>query len=430
MHGRPRQKPGQADPEKAKAAATKAALFGQLSKEVLSRRSARRYDAESLALGAKLLELHPEVYTVWNYRREALGPVLAAGGEAAVAAVQAELALTERALHRNPKSYATWHHRRYLVAQGMCSLEHELALVCKLLEVDERNFHGWGYRCFVVQLMGTPAERELGYAAEKINQNFSNYSAWHCRTALLPALHGGGGAAEAALAAALAGARLGGEAAGEAAGVAAGEAAGGAAGEGAGEAGEAAGGVAGAPGDQPPVPQYGVQAPPVCTAAATSAVPKEALDKEFELVKQAFFTEPEDQSGWFYHRWLLGCSLARWEQARGGSRHGEERRAVLAVLAREQEMCQELLEVEHDSKWPLLTLTRLRELQQQVQHGGAATGGGDGGGGEGDADPELAEEIAEGYARLIELDPLRAGYYKDARDGRAHVVARPAAAHA
>lgn len=89
-----------------------AALFGQLAKEVLKRRAEQRYDAESLGLAAKLVrsiprpiplqlkrsrmmrrneglacplrlffavwtqvEMHPEVYTVWNYRREALQPV-------------------------------------------------------------------------------------------------------------------------------------------------------------------------------------------------------------------------------------------------------------------------------------------------------------------------------------------------------------------
>lgn len=45
-----------------------AALYGKLAAEVLGRRRARQYDAESLQLSARLLELNPEVYTVWNYR--------------------------------------------------------------------------------------------------------------------------------------------------------------------------------------------------------------------------------------------------------------------------------------------------------------------------------------------------------------------------
>ncbi len=37
----------------------------------------------------------PQIYTIWNFRREALGGVLAAGGDAAKAASDGELALTQ-----------------------------------------------------------------------------------------------------------------------------------------------------------------------------------------------------------------------------------------------------------------------------------------------------------------------------------------------
>jgi geranylgeranyl transferase type-2 subunit alpha len=82
----------------------------------------------------------------------------------------------------------------------------------------------------------------------------------------------------------------------------------------------------------------------------------------------------------------------------------------------------ELLEAEPEAKWALLTLTRLKELRLQVLGSCPADGAAGG-----SAAAELATEVAEGYARLKQLDLLRRGYYVDAEEGRAHVVAKPAA---
>ena len=48
------------------------ALYSKLTSLVLTRRAAGQYDEETLVLAGKLLEQNPELYTVWNYRREAL----------------------------------------------------------------------------------------------------------------------------------------------------------------------------------------------------------------------------------------------------------------------------------------------------------------------------------------------------------------------
>lgn len=52
-------------------------------------------------------------------------------------------------------------------------------------------------------------------------------------------------------------------------------------------------------------------------SATAEALPSHILQQEYELVRNAFYTEPHDQSSWLYLRWLIGNSLASWQRAKG-----------------------------------------------------------------------------------------------------------------
>ena len=57
------------------------------------------------------------------------------------------------------------------------------------------------------------------------------------------------------------------------------------------------------------------------------AIPPERLADEFELVQQAFFTDPEDQSAYIYHRWLLNESMAYCIAQNGTDSHAAAKQA-------------------------------------------------------------------------------------------------------
>ena len=89
-----------------------------------------------------------------------------------------------------------------------------------------------------------------------------------------------------------------------------------------------------------------------------------------------------------------------------------------STLQEQAQVCRELLEMEQElasqdgtqdrsgEKWPRLTLARLLDMQHEL-------------------DPECkdhSEEAQQLYTDLIEIDPLRKGFYADARQGKAHVA--------
>lgn len=132
--------------------------------------------------------------------------------------IQEELKLTALCLQRNPKAYSTWHHRKWSIAHHLTRpppindesiisssltmtndnhvrhlirvkqlLQLELELCVQFLQLDERNFHCWNYRRFVVALLGscggkgggTETARVMAITSEASYHLFSgSWSSW------------------------------------------------------------------------------------------------------------------------------------------------------------------------------------------------------------------------------------------------------------
>lgn len=137
-------------------------------------------------------------------------------------------------------------------------------------------------------MSGVPVDQELGFTDRLIGSNFSNYSSWHYRSTLLPLLHP--------------------------------------------ESPEPPSPCREPPQSSPP-PSPPTHSHRVCEEQLLKGKLKTKASRdpqgcvfsnssyglnltcsmlpfvEYELVKNAFFTDPNDQSAWFYYRWLLGRGL-------------------------------------------------------------------------------------------------------------------------
>ncbi|XP_041863026.1 geranylgeranyl transferase type-2 subunit alpha [Melanotaenia boesemani] len=255
MHGRVKVKTtAQQEEEKRKEREKKLKIYVAARDACFSKRKDGILDEEALQLTQQLLSSNPDFATLWNYRREILMHLETVKDEDEVQKIyEAELLFLESCLKMNPKSYGSWHHRCWVSARlPRPDWARELSLCDRCLSLDDRNFHCWDYRRMVVKMSGVPVDRELEFTHRLIGSNFSNYSSWHYRSTLLPLLH--------------------------------------------------------PESPEPPSPCHGLpqSSPPPSPQTHSHRVCEEQLLKEYELVQNAFFTDPNDQSAWFYYRWLLG----------------------------------------------------------------------------------------------------------------------------
>lgn len=106
----------------------------------------------------------------------------------------------------------------------------------------------------------------------------------------------------------------------------------------------------------------------------------DVLDAEFELVKQALWMAPDDQSGWMYHRWLIG--------------NGDDP----TILEREIGVIEELLEEEPESRWCLNSLVHYKRLLLRHRPEKAV---------------QITSESRSSLEKLAKIDTMRQRRYTD-----------------
>lgn len=204
-----------------------------------------------------------------------------------------------------------------------------------------------------------PPADDLAHCRQRIAANFSNYSAWHERTRLLPLV------------------------AGAAAG---GTTGGGSDGEGEGEA------AAGAGRPRP--------------------LPLSSLAAELDLVRSAVFTEPDDQSAWFYRRWLVGEAVRALRSAAAPAAANDggpaaDAAGIASLLLDDVAQLRELAALSPTYKWPRVAIAQtLGALASEAAAVAAVVG---------DAAamdaPAMRAEARALYAALAVADASHAAYY-------------------
>lgn len=158
--------------------------YKQLMGLARSMLSNNELSTRAIRLTAKIIDLVPAFYTIWNYRFNILSFLL--NDKHIVDSDQfiiKELDWLDQITLNNPKNYQIWSYRQSLLTdllQGEPLLKYELPIIEMMLNDDTKNYHVWSYRKWVVQLIGDYTN-ELSFTNKMIERDVYNNSAWNHR---------------------------------------------------------------------------------------------------------------------------------------------------------------------------------------------------------------------------------------------------------
>ncbi|EIM90234.1 rab-protein geranylgeranyltransferase [Stereum hirsutum FP-91666 SS1] len=325
MHGVRRVRQSR-EAQEAKQERDKAKLVAYLAltDDVLARKKSQDWSQDAFDLTSRLLSTNPEFYTVWNYRRNILlrGIFLVSSAKEIYELLTNDLAMTTIALKAHPKVYWIWNHRRWCLESIPDG-------------GDGDDTQGW---------KKTSWQREMGLVEKMLEADARNFHAWNYRRYVL----------------------------------------------------------AGMPVRWSEIAELGFttkkiesnfsnfsawhQRTKILSSLWDSGKLNRAatLQQEFDLVQNAMYTDPNDQSVWLYHRWLVGT--------------GDDRE----LLEREIVVIQELLDEQPDSKWCMESLVHYKQLLLRNHSTSIGEGG----------SQVLVKECLQLLDQLESIDPQRRRRYQ------------------
>ncbi|RLN88960.1 hypothetical protein BBJ28_00007812 [Nothophytophthora sp. Chile5] len=343
MHGRvksvEREKEEKKTDEERREDLAKVRMYHEVAGKVLALKKQKLYEPHVLPLTSHLLLLNPEFHMVWSYRREVID-ALATKADDPTTEMQ-EIAKTELKLTlRNPKSYSAWFQRQWIIDRGLGDLKKEIGLCNKLLDLGKplSSTPLLPLRGHVLTHANVPFPFGLlAFLADERNFHCWNYRRHVCKLAGVPLED---------------------------------------------QLGYTTQKIEQNFSNYSALHHRSIVLPDPLTA--------DVLFDEIGTVQQAVFTEPDDQSAWFYYRWLLTSMMELVESS------AED---AAGFLRSQVQWMDELIEMEANAKWVIVTLADLYYRIGAIDSVGGAE--------------EAKKKSADLYQRAVAIDPDHRRYYED-----------------